>query len=152
MHSIGKGGMAVNEMEQRVWQRVMGEKEPENTDLRQLAITSQEAVAEYRQLLRSKVESHRDLGKKLLSGEQENLACLKGLHQLQTGNSMKLPILQPKSVDVKTLVRRYHSARRCMAEYTARSAEAEWGCVFLAMARRQEMQCALLAQLLGHMK
>jgi len=142
----------VNEMEKRVWQRVMAEKEPENTDLKQLAITAQEAMGEYRQLLRSKVESHRELGKKLLSGEQENLACLKGLHHLQMGNPMKLPMISTLPLDAKRLVRRYHSARRCLQEYTARSAEAEWGCVFQAMARRQERQCEWLAQLLGHMK
>jgi len=142
----------LNELEQRVWQRVMGEKELENTGLRQLLMASQEAMAEYRQLLKSKVESHRTLGKKLLQSEQENFAALKGLHHLQLGGEGKLPLLPPRSVDVKVLVRRYHSARKILQKYSARSAEAEWGCVFLAMAKRQEQQCDYLAQLLGHMK
>lgn len=142
--------MAVNEMEQRVWQRVIGPKEPENRELRQLAMEAQQAAAEYRHLLRSKVESQRELGRQLLKAEQENLSCLKGLHYLQTGSTMKLPMAGAGSWDARGMVRRYHISRRTMAEYMARSAEAEWGCVFLAMAKRQEQQCDRLAQLLGH--
>lgn len=142
----------MNEMEQRVWQRVMGQKEPENRELKQLAMEAQQAAAEYRHLLRSKVESQRELGRQLLTAEQENLACLKGLHYLQTGVPMKLPPANGMNWDAKAMVRRYHLSRRSLAEYMARSAEAEWGCVYQAMAKRQEKQCDRLAQLLGHMK
>jgi len=143
----------MEEMEQRVWQRVMAEKgTPEESGLKVLAIASLEAAAAYRRLLRSTVEDHRELGKKLLAGEKETLACLKGLYHLQTGNPMKLPKTVPQQLDTRQLVRLYHNARRRLAEYTARSAEAEWGCVFLAMAKRQEQQCDWLAQLLGNMK
>ena len=144
--------MAVNEMEQQVWQRVMGPKQAENRELKQLAMEAQEAVGEYRHLLRSRVESQRELGRQLMNAEQENLSCLKGLHYLQTGSAMKLPMTNGGSCDVKKMVRRYHVSRRTLAEYMARSAEAEWGCVYQAMAKRQEKQCDRLAQLLGHMK
>ena len=151
LHSIWKGGMAVNEMEQRVWNRVMGQKEVQNRELKELAMEAQQAAAEYRYLLRSKQESHRELGRQLLKAEQENLACLKGLHYLQTGIAMRLPMASPGVWDIKRMVRRYHVSRRTLAEYMARTAESEWGTVFLAMAKRQEGQCDRIARLLGHM-
>lgn len=143
----------MEEMEQRVWQRVMGEKrQQEDNSLKTLAMASVEAMGACRHLQRSAVENQRELGRKLYAAEAENLACLKGLHYLQTGSPMKLPKPAPRQLDTRQLVRLYHSARRRLTEYTARSAEAEWGCIFLAMAKRQEQQCDILAQLLGNMK
>lgn len=143
--------MAVNEVEQQVWQRVRGEQ-PENSQLKALAMDSQEAGAMYRQLLKSRVESHRELGKYLLRAEGEILATLKGLHYLQTGEPLKLPMAASVGVDSKGLVRRYHMSQRKVAEFAARSAEPEWGCVFRSLAQRQETECELLCRLLGHMK
>lgn len=142
----------MNEMEQRVWNRVRNQDPRENTELKTLAMDSQEAAAMYRQLLKSRVESHRELGKKLLTTEGEILSCLKGLCLLQTGAPMKLPMVGSVSVDAKGLIRRYHVAHRNVAEFTARSAEPEWGHVFRKVAELQERQCQTLCQLLGHMK
>jgi len=142
----------VNEMEQRVWQRVMGDKPPQDSAMKALAMEALEAANQYRQLQKSRVESHRELGKKLFAAEWENLCCLKGLHRMQTGAVLKLPAVTVLPPDGKQLVRRYHCACRTLAEYTARSAEPEWGSVFQAMARRQEQQCDRLCQLLGHMQ
>ena len=119
----------MEDLEQRVWQRVKGHQEPENSDIKQLAMESQQAAAEYRNLLRSKLESHRELGRQLLKAELENLAALKGLCFLQTGNAMRLPMESGMHWDTKKMVRRYHMSRRTLAEYMARSAEPEWGCV-----------------------
>ena len=142
----------MQEMEKRVWQRVMAQPRQEASNLKTLAIDTQEALGEYRQLLKAKVESIREVGRQLLKVEQENMACLRGLHYLQTGEQMKVSMGNLFPVDLKRMVRRYHSARRQLMEYTARSAEPEWGCVFQAMAKRQEGQCDRLCQLLGYMK
>ena len=144
--------MAVKEEEQRVWQRVMDRDQPEQSGLRQLAIQTQQAASQYRKLLKSRVESHRELGKQLMSTELENLAALKGLHYMQTGKVLKLPAQTPMMWDTKQILGQYHIARRMLSEYTARSAEPEWGCVFLAMAKRQEQQCDRLCRLMGHMQ
>ena len=152
VHMLYKGGIKLQEMEKRVWQRVMQQTQPENTALKSLAIESQEAMTEYRQLLKAKVESVREVGRQLLKAEQENMACLRGLHYLQTGEQMKVSMGNLFPVDLKRMVRRYHRARRQLMEYTARSAEPEWGCVFQAMAKRQEGQCDRLCQLVGYMK
>ena len=144
--------MAVKEEEQRVWQRVMDRDQPDQSGLRQLAIQTQQAASQYRRLLKSRVESHRELGKQLLATELENLAALKGLHYMQTGKVLKLPAQTPMMWDTKQILGQYHIARRMLSEYTARSAEPEWGCVFLAMAKRQEQQCDRLCRLMGHMQ
>jgi hypothetical protein len=144
--------MYVNGMERSVWQRVRPEMQTENATLKVLAMETQQAIGEYRQLLKSRVESHRELGRRLLASEQENMACLQGLHYLQTGEPMKLPMTNPIPVDVKRMVRRYHSARKMLGEYMAGSAQPEWGVVYQAMAKRQEKQCDWLCQLVGHMK
>ena len=142
----------MNEMEQRVWNRVMQPTQTEWSSLKAIAMNAQEAIGEYRQLLKSRVESHRELGRRLLASEQENLAALRGLHYLQTAEVLKLPMGNPISVDCKRVTHRYYKARKMLTEYMARSAEPEWGCVFGAMAKRQEKQCDWLCQLVGHMK
>ena len=139
-------------MEHRVWQRVMQQSQPEGSSLKAIAMNTQEAIGEYRQLLKSRVESHRELGRRLLNTEQENLAALRGLQYLQTSEPLKLPMGNPIPVDCKRMVRRYYKARKMLTEYMARSAEPEWGSVFAAMAKRQEKQCDWLCQLVGHMK
>ena len=152
VHMLYKGGIKLQEMEKRVWQRVMQQTQPENTALKSLAMESQEAMTEYRQLLKAKVESIREVGRQLLKAEQENMACLRGMHYLQTGEPMKLPMVSALPADLKRMVRRYHSGRRIWLEYVSRSAEPEWGTVFGEMAKRQEQQCDRLCQLVGHMK
>ena len=142
----------MNEMEQRVWQRVIQQPQAESPSMKAMAMEAQEAIGEYRQLLKSRVESHRELGRRLLAAEQENLAALRGLHYLQTAESLKLPMGNPIPVDCKRMVRRYYKTRKMLTEYMARSAESEWGCVFGAMAKRQEKQCDWLCQLVGHMR
>lgn len=142
----------MKELEQRVWQRVMGNQSVEDTQLRQLALDARQAASAYQKLLKSPVEHHRELGRKLMAGEQELLAAIRGLHYLQNGMPMKLPMSAGVTPDEKTWVKHYHCARRAMVEFTARSAEPEWGCVWSAMAKNREKQCTLLCQLLGCMK
>lgn len=142
----------MDEMEQRVWQRVMGERNHQDRELKTLAMEAQEAISQYRMLQKSRMESHRELGRKLYAAEWENLACLKGMHYLQTGTVMKLMIAPVLPLDAKQVMRRYHAACRTLAEYTSRSAQQEWGTVFRAMADRQAGQCDRLCQLLGHMQ
>ena len=141
----------MEQREQQIWQRVLGDQTcQQETDLKTLALNSVETVAQLRQFLRSASPKERELLKELVEEEKRNLACIKGLNYLQTGQQIRLLSFPPtEPAQKRQLVKRYHCARRAMAEYTARSAESEWGCVFRDMAQRQERQCALLAQLIG---
>ena len=142
----------MEEMEQRVWQRVkaaMPEGQTE-TALHGFALAAEEAIADYSRRLQRSSGRQRELLWELLKLEEENLNSICGLHYLQTGSGMrKRRIPGTGNMDSRGLVLRYHTARKLLAEYTARSAQPEWGCVFQAMARRQEQQCDLLARLMG---
>ena len=144
----------MEQKEKQVWQRVFEQHpEPLNTDIQTLAAEAMEAAGVYRNLARVTTGREKELLKVLLEEEQKNLSCLKGLYRMQAGRQLKQhrSPAQPRP-EVSTLMKRYHCARRALTEYTARSAEPEWGCVYLAMAKRQEQQCDRLTQLLGQMR
>jgi len=143
----------LEELEQSVWQRVLGERTYQETmGLKALVLEAMEAAAEYRQLQRGSGGKIRELAGKMLENEQRNLASLKGLYALQQGRPMKLqPLPALEKAGRRQLEKRYHRTRREIAEYTARSADAQWGCVFQQMAKEREAQCALLVRLMGYM-
>ena len=143
----------MKQQEQAVWQRVMAAKENvQENSLKTHAMQSMEAIREYTALQRKNNGRLHQLASELYKQEQQVLQGLKGLQQLQTGTPMQLPKLPGYSdPDRRCMVRRYHSTRKAATEFMIRSAESEWGCVFLAMAKIQENQCFLLAQVLGMM-
>lgn len=140
----------MDDMETRVWQRVLAQPEqPQREDLKLLIIYAQELTAAYGRLMKETYGRNRELLRKLYEGEQTNVACLKGLSLLQ-GRQVKLnPIQAPREPAQKLLEKCYHRTRRAMAEYMARSAAAEFGEVFRAMADREGHNCGLLAEVLG---
>lgn len=144
----------MEEKEKQIWQRVFQQSpEPVNTDIKALAAEAMEAAGVYRNLAQVTAGREKEQLKVLLEEEQKNLSCLKGLYRMQTGRQLKHRRFPAQErPDCSTLMKRYHCARRALTEYISRSAEPEWGCVYMAMAKRQEKQCDRLAQLLGHMK
>ena len=143
----------MKQQEQAVWQRVMAAKENvQENSLKTHAMQSMEAIGEYTAMQRKSSGRLQQLASELSKQEQQVLLALKGLQQLQTGGPMQLPKLPGCSdPNRRCMVRRYHCTRRAATEFMIRSAESEWGCVFLAMAKLQEKQCFLLAQVLGMM-
>ena len=139
--------------EEQIWQRVMAAREtPQENGLKFHAMQCVEAIGEYTALQRSPKGKIQHLAGELNRQEQQILQCLRGLQSLQEGTSMQLPKSPARQTpDRRTLIRRYHSTRRAMTESMSRSAENEWGNVFQSIAKLQESQCFLLAQLLGVM-
>lgn len=141
-------------MEERVWQRVLGQPgpEPSGEDLRPLMQQLQEQLGAYKKLWSQASGRSRELLRRLQEGERENLACLKGIQTLRGGPMPKgNPLSGGREPAEKTLERCYHRSRRLMAEYTARSAGAEFGGVYHVMAERQRVLCALTAEVLGEL-
>ena len=137
--------------EQQVWQRVRAcrEEAPKN-DLRQMQREAMELAAVYRALSPQMMGSHREKMQKLYQGERANAAALTGIGYLFRQGGEQLKLWQPAMEDAKKLLERcYHRTRRCMTEYLARSAEAEWGIVYDRMAKREGEHCVLIAELLG---
>ena len=136
--------------EQQVWKRVMSRQEQgEGSPLGQLAFLSRESAGVYRELLPRTKGAGRRLLQQLLEGEEENLACLRGLGKLWG-------VTVPHSAGNCTRECGWEALKCCwerslclLGEYTARSAMGSSGAVFRRMALRQECLCALLAELLG---
>lgn len=138
-------------MEQRVWQRVFSQPEQEigGLSLGELALQAQEAAAVYRRMLQEASGKRRELLKRLLEAECANLACLKGLHLLSGSDTRKLLCAAAGRAGEGRPEACYRSAHCLLLEYTARSAQPQFGVVFQEMARRQAQSCGILAELLG---
>ena len=87
---------------------------------------------------------------RLYAGEKANTAALLGIGILSRQGGEVLKLWQPGKEDVKQQLQRcYHRTQRCMTEYLARSAEAEYGVVFERLAKREGEHCMMIAELLG---
>lgn len=137
--------------EQQVWKRVRGNSPPsQRQDLRALHLAVLENQAAYRRLTPALAGRLRDQAQALLTDSQAEAATLRGLHFLSTGAALAVkPQSPPPGSPVKLLVGCYHRTYRALGEYTARSAQAEYGAVFQELARQAQGQCASLARLLG---
>ena len=140
-------------MEQQVWQRVQANRgEQPRNDLRQLQREAMELAAIYRSLSSQLTGSPKESAQKLYRGEKANVLTLAGLEILSQGGGEAMKLWQPQKEDPKKLLQRcYHRTRRCMTEYQARSAEAEYGVVFDKLAKREAEHCTLIAEILGTM-
>ena len=139
------------ETERQVWQRVNAcrEEAPKN-DLRQLQREAMELAAVYRALSSGMTGRPREQIMRLYRGEKANALALAGMGYLSRQGGEQMKLWQPGKDDPQKLLERcYHRTRRCMTEYLARSAEAEFGAVFDRMAKREGEHCALLAEILG---
>ena len=137
--------------EQEVWQRVQANREavPVN-DLGQLQREAMELAAAYRNLSTQLTGTPKESVMKLHRGEKANAMTLAGLEILSRDRGEALKLWQPKKEDPRKLLQRcYHRTRRCMTEYLARSAEAEYGVVFEKLAKREAEHCALIPEILG---
>lgn len=136
-------------METKVWRRVTAPAPPQRgEDLGPLIFAAQEAVRDYR-FLREKLKGQ-DMPRLLLEAALDTLACLKGLQQLRSAAPAKTAPLPPPVPSLRRVLEQsYHRCRRMAAEYTARSADAQWGIVFAKLAQREQENCVRLAGLLG---
>ena len=138
--------------EREVWQRVFGQPAAPRSreDLPALAAEVRELAALYRQLMKGTSGKLREKLGQLYEGELANLACLKGMAVLSgTPMGRQPPLPDRKEPMGKALKKACHRTRRALVEYTARSADPEFGAVFRQMAARAEKQWALAAELLG---
>ena len=138
-------------IEQQVWQRVRGANEPSpGNDLRQMQREAMELAAAYRALVAQFTGRQQEQTRQLYLGEKSNAQMLSGIAMLSRQQGEALKLWQPgKEPAGKLLERCYHRTRRCMTEYLARSADAEYGAVFRIMADREGEHCARIAELLG---
>ena len=140
--------------EQQVWQRVQaGREEVPGNDLRQLQREAMELAAIYRAMTSRLTGKQQEQVQRLYAGEKANASALMGIGVLSRQGGEALKFWQPGKEDVKLQLQRcYHRTRRCMTEYLARSAEAEYGVVFEKLSKREGEHCGMIAELLGSLE
>ena len=140
----------MEDTQHRVWQRVLSQPDQEQEDLRGLLNGARELAAVYQRLLLRQTGQRRELLQQLYETARRNVFCLRGMCRLSGqnwGKQKPLPLGQEQEKRLLQIC--YHRSRRAMTEYTARSAQTEYGPVYQKMARREEDQCDRLSQLLG---
>ena len=137
----------MDNMEQRVWQRVFAQPEERQEDLMPLIYASQELATAYGHLAKNGGEKIRGL----LKGETEILNMLKGLSRLQ-GHQVRLkPLPAPTEPAARLLEKCFHRSVRARREFLARSAGGEFGEVFRILAEKTGEQCGKIAEVLGNL-
>lgn len=144
----------MEEAERQIWERVRGfPGEPlGGQPLQALILEAEETAGAYRQLGEA-LPKHRERLGRLQRNAQENLALLKGMAVLSGGEYRQSPRPRATGEPAARLLKKcWYRSRREWMEYTARSAEPEFGAVFQEMAARQARQCAGILQLLGEIR
>ena len=127
--------------ERKVWQRVRGEDRTQR--IRGCLAKQAELLRIYRQL------SRRGGKCRLLFEQKENqLACLKGVLRVMTGQSVALPRGGEVQAD---LLRCHEGEMEFLRELTDLSRDSEFGPVFDTLRERQKTQCRLLLEIIGIM-
>ena len=144
------GGIMNRDMEQQVWQRVLGQQDTVRGSLRPMELEALEAAAVYRRLAGLFSGKERELLRRLYGVQMEMIACLRGIARLSGSPSGKpAQVPAPDEPAAKALEKRYHGARRAVTEYTARTVDGEFGIVFQHLADLSRDECITLARLLG---
>lgn len=125
--------------ERRVWQRVRGTDRTQ--ELRDCLVRQGKLRGAYRQLAR-----RGGRGLRLLEQKENQIACLRGLLRVRTGQSVAPPRSGDGPVD---LLECFQAEQRFLEELIRWSREEELGPVFAALAEGQKRQCRILLELLG---
>ena len=129
-------------MEKRVWQRVRG-TEDRTGELRTCLARQGELLGMYRVLSRRGGK-----GRQLYEQKMNQIACLRGLLRVLTGQG----VAPPRSPETAPDLLRCHSREQeFYRQLKAWSREEDPGAVYESLAERQKCQCRLVLELLGTM-
>ena len=141
----------MEELEHRVWQRVLGPAEDMPLELKALMLESQALASGFGMLAKRAGEDKKPLLKKLHREELGILHTLKGISRL-LGQPVSLqPLPAPREPEGRLLEKSYRKCLRLRQEYLARSAAGEFGEVFRLLGDRAEEQGIRICQVLGMM-
>lgn len=125
--------------ESRVWQRVRG---TDPTEQLRICLAEQGKLwGAYRQLSRRGGKC-----RQLFEHKQNQIACLRGLLRVQTGQGVSPPRSGTGAVD---LLECFRGEQRFLRELLQLSRDGELGPVFAALAEGQKKHCRILLEVLG---
>ena len=128
--------------ESKIWQRVRGASDP-SQELRECLQKQGELLGIYRGLSR-----RGGRGRQLYEQKSSQIACLRGLLRVMTGQS----VAPPRSPDAPADLLRCHRAElEFLGQLRCWSREGELAALFDALTDRQSCQCRLVLELLGTM-
>ena len=135
-----------------VWDRVQNAAVPTGDAPAILNLIEEELVdaAAYLRLARKLPPPQAVIARQLAQQEQSHAVCLKGIYTLITGRKAMVP--QPALSDdpPEVVLRRcYGREMRCLAQYEARQADAQYGHVFRSLARQEQEHCHRILEILG---
>ncbi len=139
----------------RVWQRVQGIRQPEQSAHQLLAQIQEEWVdaAIYLQLSRVLRGSASLTLRQMFQQEQAHAACLKGIYTLITGNHphVQAPAVPQERPEV--LLRRcYGREMHCLVRYESLSSDPEYGKVYSRLAQQEQEHCRKILEILGSLQ
>lgn len=128
--------------ERRIWQRVRGTEGPDRVQQIRTCLAEQGQLwSAYRQLARRGGKC-----RQLLEQKENQIACLRGVLRVLTGQGAA----HPRSAEVRVdLLQCFAGEQRFLQELTGLSRDEELGAIFGAMAERQKLQCRLLLEIVG---
>ena len=130
------------QLENRIWQRVRGAADP-SQELRQCLQEQGELLGMYRSLSR-----RGGRGRQLYEQKGNQIACLRGLLRVMTGQC----IAPPRSPEVQAdLLRCHREELEFLRQLKRWSREGELSALFESLADRQKCQCRLVLEILGTM-
>jgi hypothetical protein len=144
------------QMERRVWQRVQSRQDtpipaPRQENLKPWVLVAQENTAVLRSLQLQLIGKQWEGLRKLEGDSGRIVQALRGICLMQ-GETVRLnPVPTPKETPRRALEKCFHRTRRLRDEMVKRSADGEFGIVFLSLARKCEDLCAALAEMIGRL-
>lgn len=137
-------------MQERVWERVKGSQNSEDTELLDLIAQEWTDAATYLTLSRRVSGKASLILRRLYEEEQTHTACLKGIYTLITGQKPSLPPLPQTREPISATLRRcYGREMQCLARYESRRGHPEYGSVFARLAQQEQEHCRAVLELIG---
>lgn len=139
-------------LEQRVWQRVRGQQEPEGQTLQALCVGERSAAAVYLMLARTAQGREKEMLRKLSQRERGHADCLNGIGICSCGEPLSARTAAPRPERAQIALRKcYAGSLRAAREYESRTEDREYGAVFDYLARQERENCVMILEILGGM-
>lgn len=146
--SEGGKKMDQENMEQRVWQRVLGTAE--ETSLQALAVAERNSGAAYLMLSRTAQGHAKTILRQLYERERQHERCLCGIGIARDGKALSIRTVPMDSQSPTVILRKCYAATlRALQEYERRRGDGQYGPVFDAMAQQEREHCRMILELLG---
>ena len=141
-------------MEDRVWQRIHGDKPPRpEQSLQALAAAELSEAAAHLMLSRQLQGREKAILRKIYEEDQSHAASLKGIHYFTFDTPLAVrPIPPAPDAPIIALRKAYGRKLRTLKQYEGRFDDPEYGAVYQTLAQQEREHCRLILELVGTLK